>query len=313
MLFLIYINDLSEGLTTNAKLFAGDLLLFSVVDNINLSATNLNSDLSKINAWANQWKMNFNPDPNKQVQEVIFSHKIRKTSHPPLTFNNKSVKPVQFQKHLGVYLDSRLDFREHLQNMFNKIKKTISLLRKLQNNLPRAPLITIYKSFIRPHLDYGDILYDQTFNNSFQERLKSIQYNGALTITGAIRGSSREKLYQELGFESLQERRWYRKPCLFYKIIKNQSPKYLFELIPTARQTYTTRCKKSIPLLNVKHDCFKNSFFPSAIIAWHNLDSNKRNSENLVLFKKCILAFIRPSANSTFHCLNPNGLKLITI
>ena len=132
LLFLIYINDLSEGLTTNAKLFADDVSLFSVVDNINLSATNLNSDLSKINAWANQWKMTFNPDPNKQVQEVIFSREIRKTSHPPLTFNNNSVKQVQFQKHLGVYLDSRLDFREHLENMFNKINKTISLLRKLQ-------------------------------------------------------------------------------------------------------------------------------------------------------------------------------------
>ena len=78
LLFLIYINDLSEGLTANAKLFADVVSLFSVVDNINLSATNLNSDLSKINAWANHWKMTFNPDPNKQTQEVIFSRKIRK-------------------------------------------------------------------------------------------------------------------------------------------------------------------------------------------------------------------------------------------
>ena len=277
-----------------------------------MSATNLNSDLSKINAWANQWKMTFNPDPNKQAQEAIFSRKIRKTSHPPLTFNNNFVKQGQFQKHLGVYLDSRLDFREHLQNMFHKINKTFSLLHKLQKNLPTAPSITIYKSFIRPHLDYGDILYDQAFNNSFHERLESIQYNAALAITDAIRGSSKEKLYQELDFESLQQRRWYRKLCLFHKIIKSQSPKYLSELIPTARQAYMTRCKKIIPLLNVKHDYFKNSFFPSTVIEWNNLDSNIRNSENLVLFKKRILAFIRPSANSTFHCLSPNGLKLIT-
>ena len=167
LLFLIYINDLSDGFTTNARLFADDVSLFSVVDNINLSATNLNSDLSKINAWANQWKMTFNPDPNKQAQEVIFSRKTKKISHPPLNFSNTSVQQVQFQKHLGVYLDGKLDFREHLQNIFKKINKTISLLRKLQNNLPRVSLITIYKSFVRQHLDYGDILYDQTFNNSF--------------------------------------------------------------------------------------------------------------------------------------------------
>ena len=84
-----------------------------------------------------------------------------------------------------------MDFHEHLQNMFKKINKTISFLRKLQNNLPRAPLVTIYKSFVRAHLDYGDILYDQMFINSFHERLESIQYNAALEITGAIRGNSR--------------------------------------------------------------------------------------------------------------------------
>ena len=76
---------------------------------------------------------------------------------------------MQFQKHLGVYLDDKLDFREHLRNIFKKVNGTISLLRKLQNNLPRAPLVTIYKLFIRPHLDYGDILYDQTFNNFFMK------------------------------------------------------------------------------------------------------------------------------------------------
>ena len=90
MLFLIYINDLSEGLITNVRLFADDFSLFSVVDNINLSTTNLNSDLSKIN-----------------VQKVIFSCKIKKTSHPSLNFNNNTVKQVQFQKHLAVYLDDK--------------------------------------------------------------------------------------------------------------------------------------------------------------------------------------------------------------
>ena len=110
--------------------------------------------------------MAFNPDPNKQAQEVIFSHKIQKTSHPPLNFNNNSIKQVYFPKHLGVCLDSKLDFLQHLQNMFKNVNKTISLLRKLHNNVPRAPLVTVYKSFISPDLDHADILYDQTFNNT---------------------------------------------------------------------------------------------------------------------------------------------------
>ena len=82
--------------------------------------------------------------------------------------------------------------------MLNKINKTIGLLRKLQNTLPRSSLLAIYKSFIRPHLDYGDIIYDQAYNVSFQQKIESIQYNAAVALTGAIRGTSKEKLFEEL-------------------------------------------------------------------------------------------------------------------
>ena len=74
----------------------------------------------------------------------------------------------------------------------------------------------------------------------------------------------------------------------------------------------TTRHENSVPLFNVKHDYFKNSFFPSTVIEWNKLESNIRNSESLVLFKKRILAFIKPFANKSFQCHNPKGSKLIT-
>ena len=89
----------------------------------------------------------------------------------------------------------------------SKVDKTIGLLRKLQAVLPHPSLVTIYKAFIRPHLDYEDIIYDQVYKESFHQKLESIQYNAALAITGTIRGPSREKLYQELGLEYLQKRR----------------------------------------------------------------------------------------------------------
>ena len=152
--------------------------------------------------------MSFNPDPNKQAQEVIFYRKLKKFCHPFLRFNN-NVSQASSQKYLGLTLDNRLKFDEHLTNASNKISKTIGLLRKLQNILPRLALLTIYKCFIRPNLDYGDIIYDQAYNLSFHQKLESIQYNAALALTGAIRGTPREKLYQVLGLESLQLRRCY--------------------------------------------------------------------------------------------------------
>ena len=72
------------------------------------------------------------------------------------------------------------------------MNSTIGLLRKFQQVLPRSCLITIYKVFIRSHLGYGDVIFDQAFNNSFRQRLESIQYNAALAITGAIRRTSRK-------------------------------------------------------------------------------------------------------------------------
>ena len=215
LLFLIYINDLTCDLSTNAKLFADDTSLFSTVYNVHTSAKELNDDLEKVRNWATQWKMSFNPDLNKQAQEVIFSRKIKKQSHPPLSFNNIRVSQTSSQKHLGVILDEKLTFEEHKDMISAKIGKTLNLLRKLQNVLPRAALITLYKSFVRPHLDYGDIIYEEAYNSSFHQKLESIQYNACLAITGAIKGTSREKLYQELGLETLQLRRWYRQLSFF--------------------------------------------------------------------------------------------------
>ena len=164
--------------------------------------------------------MSFNPDPKKQAQEVIFSRKSKAMSHPPLVFNINNVIQSTSQKHLGIILDTWLSFEKHLETVLCKTNKTIGLIRKLQNLLPRTALITLYKAFVCPHLDYGNIIYDQTHNASFHQKLESLQYNTCLSITGAIRSWSREKIYQELGFESLQQSRWYRKLCNFCKVFK---------------------------------------------------------------------------------------------
>ena len=165
--------------------------------------------------------MSVNSDPSKHAQEAIFSRKIQKMCHPSICFNNKSVKQVPPQKHLGMILDNKLNFQEHLKNILSKVNKTIELLRKLQKILPRGPLLTIYKLFVRPHLDFRDIIYDKHYISSFHQKLESIQYNSALAITGAIRAFSRRKSYQELGLESLQQRRLFRKLCYFFKTTKN--------------------------------------------------------------------------------------------
>ena len=104
LLFLIYINDLPDELTSMCKIFADDTSLFSTVIDKNNSNSQLNSDLAKISKWAFQWKMSFNPDSNKQAIEVRFSNKRDKGNYQPLQFNSTGVQIADSQKHLGLTL-----------------------------------------------------------------------------------------------------------------------------------------------------------------------------------------------------------------
>ena len=167
LLFLISINDLPENLITVSKLFADDTSIFSTVTDVKKSSNDLNRDLSTINNWACQWKMSFNPDPNKQATEIIFSRKRKPVNHPPLYFNDVPVASASFEKHLGLSLDEKLTFGHHLNEKISKANKGIGLIKRLYSYLPRKSLLNIYKSFIRPHLDYGYVIYDQPHNDTF--------------------------------------------------------------------------------------------------------------------------------------------------
>ena len=187
LLFLVYINDLAENISSNPTLFADETSSFSLVRDLNIFANEINDNLKLIEACVHQWKMSVNPDPLKQTQEVLFSRKRNKPHHLDIIFKGNAVKKSSYQKHLGMFLDSTLDFDEHIKEVFDKTSKSIGLIRKLQHFLPRPSHLEIYKSFVRTYLNYGDIIYDKASIGSFQQKLESIQYNAALTIRGTCR------------------------------------------------------------------------------------------------------------------------------
>ena len=159
------------GLTTNAKFFADDTSLFSVVHASMLSSVLLNNDLLKISQWPCQWKMIFNPDVSKQAQEVVFfSRRGTTTNHATVYFNNDPVIKENSQKHFGLFLNSKLNFSGHINEKIKKATKSINVIRKMNLSLPRSSLLTIYKSFVRPHLDNGDVIYDQHNNSSLSDK-----------------------------------------------------------------------------------------------------------------------------------------------
>ncbi len=321
LLFLIYINDLSEDLKCTVKLFADDTSLFTTVKDPVLAADDMNHDLNRIKLWAHRWRMSFNPDPRKQAVEIIFSTKRVKIDHPAIFFNNMQVMKVDEHKHLGLTLDSRLSFSSHINSAIAKSRKAIGMLKFLSKYLPRETLNVLYKLYVRPHLDYGDVIYHIpckeisliSRGNILMQKLESVQYSAALAVTGTWRGTSREKLYQELGWESLYSRRWSRRLFMIYKIINNLMPDYTRDPIPQLNQpNYAFRNQPVVGQIRARTEKYKSSFFPDSLHEWSKLDPEIRESSSISIFKNRLLSLIRPPSNPVFGIYDPRGLSLLT-
>ena len=323
LFFLIYINDLTAGLKCNVKLFADDTSLFTIVHDSTTAASDMNHDLELIKQWANDWRMSFNPDPQKQAVELIFSRKRIEIDHPVVSFNDVPVEKVNEHKHLGIILDSKLSFSAHIKSAISKTRKGIGLLKYLSKYLPRHTLNELYKLYVRPHLDYGDVIYhipakicefsQNTFLPDLMEKIESVQYSAALAITGTWKGTSRQKLYAELGWESLSSRRWSRRLTLFYKIINNLAPDYTMVPIPHLHQThYSLRKRDVVGRIIARTEKFKSSFYPYCLREWNDIEPELRLASSVAIFKKKILSIIRPPANPVFGIHDPIGLSFLT-
>ena len=240
-----------------------------------------------------------------------------------ILFNNIPVKKVNEHKHLGIVLDSKLSFSAHIKSAISKTRKGIGLLKYLSKYLPRHTLNELYKLYVRPHLDYGDVIYhipskvcefsQNIILSNFMEKLESVQYSAALAVTGTWKGTSRDKLYAELGWESLSLRRWSRRLTLFYKFKNNISPEYTSEPIPPLHQSqYSFRNRDVIGRIKARTEKFQSSFYPHCLSEWNKLEPEVRLAPSVAVFKKKLLSKIRPPAKSVFGIHDPKGLSCLT-
>ena len=305
ILFLVFINDIVEVVESDIRIFADDTFIYRKIDQ--LSTQILNSDLMKISQWAWQWKLVFNPDITKQAVEVIFSNKNIPSDPLPLTFNNIPVKRVLETKHLGLILDSKINFKQHIDDKLDKANKGIGVMKQMKKWVDMRALETVYKLYIRPHLEYGDMVFNSheigknEIFNTFQDsdsisfEIESIQYKAARIITGAWDKSNKKKLYELLGWESMQDRRTMRKLVLLHQILNTKNPAYLYDILEKQLNT-SQRLINRLEFRNFKcnNTKFAKSFFPSTISDWNNLDSELRSSSNSNILKNRILNKIRP-------------------
>ena len=294
LLFLIYINDLEKGLRSNVKFYADDTMLYSIVKDPQSSAADLNHDLQLIQNWAHQWKMEFNPDPTKQATEVLFSCKKSKVDHPPIHFNGNPVLRIEEQKHLGLILTPTLYFRKHIFQKIQKAKKHIGIIKNLSNYLPLKTLNQMYKTFVRPHLDYCDIIYHEPPKvgkaqeislTTLMEEIERIQYKAALAVTGAWKGTNRSKVYDELGWEPLTYRRLSHRVIMLFKIVNRLIPYYLGEKLPPVRNIFSDDHIVIFREFRTRTVRFAQSFFPDAIKMWNTLMPHFQEMPTLLMLK----------------------------
>ena len=148
---------------------------------------------------------------------------------------------------------------------------------------------------------------------NLMEKLESVQYSAALAVSGTWKGTSREKLYAELSWESLNSRRWSRRLILFYKFINNLARKYTTDPIPPLRQSrFSLRKQDTVGRIRKRTDKFQSTFYSHCLSEWNKLETEIRHTPSIAAFKTKLMSEIRPLPKSVFRIHDPTAQSYLT-
>ena len=253
------------------------------LENTNERTNILNSDLDKINKWAKTWKVKFNQTKTK----LMTISNIREPNTQPLIFGNDILDETDSHKHLGVIIQKDCKWDLHIKSILSKCRILIGCLRSFKYRLSRRSLQTMYKSFIMPHFDFSDVIWDNCTNEQ-ADALETLHLDALRTIIGTVRGTSHHKLYKESGFTSLKERRKRHKIILYSKIVHGSVPTYMSNRLPNLVadiNPYHRRRPLERQIPRCRLQIYKSSFFPSTTALWNDLPDNVKQSNSIGFLK----------------------------
>ena len=308
LLFIIYINDIVEGLESEILIFADDCSLLASGTDPAETAEQLNRDLHKISNWADKWKVLFNAGKTK---DIIFSNKMLNNS-PPLIFNENFINRVNTHRHLGVYLTSNLDWSTQINDICLKANRKLAVLRNVKF-LKRNTLDLLYKITVRSVIDYALPIYANNLKLTDLARLDRLQYRAAKLVTGALHFTSRDKLNNELGWENMQTRINFLGLSFFHKIHLHETRPLIKKCMPELdyAKKYLTRSKGGYSPHPNYGEKFKKSFFPYISKLWNNL-SVSTQLMTLPDFKEQLKKELKPLKIKHFSKGSKIGNKLLT-
>jgi hypothetical protein len=231
------------------------------------------------------------------------TRKLNPAPKPILRLNGVIVREVQSHKHLGLTFNSTLSWSDHINQIVTKAARCIGLLRRISRDVPRQCLEILYKSMIRPILEYADIIYDGS-NDIQLKRVESTQRQAALACTGAYKHTRHENLLEELGWPPLEARRKHHRLNVMFKIQNGLTPNYLRGICPALtrnRTDYNLRTGANITTPAQRTTTYQMSFIPETIRDWNKLDVLTKSVTSIESFKYKLKSKIINKPNPLFY------------
>ena len=272
LLFILYINDIGDGTTSTLRLFADDALIYRKISSES-DATALQADLDKLIEWSTKWQMRFNPSKCSLLRVA----RNRNTTKANYQMMGTTLEQNEHHPYLGVEIASGLEWKQHVNNISNKARRTLNFLQRNLHRCPQKVRKQAYTSLVRPTLEYASTVWDPHHQREITQ-LEQVQRKAIRFMAKNYRRrASVTEMRTNLGFQTLQARRQTQRLTMLYRV-HNQL--VCVEMPPCYTPRHTTSQMETrsnhgeqYTKISTRTDCYKYSFFPRTISAWNQLPS----------------------------------------
>ena len=293
LLFLIYLNDLPDNISSEVRLFADDCVLYRPITN-DIDIEHLQTDLNTLTQWQNTWQMHFNAD---KCFVLKISH-AKTTSLHQYTLGQSVLKELKSHSYLGVNISHDLKWVDHINSTISKANRVLGVIRRNFHSCPTELKATAYKSLVRPHLEYSGTVWDP-YTDVLIQKLEAVQRRAARFVCRDYSPySSVTTMLKNLEWDTLQLRRKAARLTMMHKIVNGQVAIPASDLLLPAKRPSRHSNSKSFIWPRTKKDCFKNSFIPRTIHEWNSLPEHLVNINLTGTFKEEVTEHLRNQTSS---------------
>ena len=277
---------MGDNVVNDTYLFADDATNVLISNDLRHFQVHIQTDISNILSWGHKWAVTFSI---AKTEYMIISRRENR-SQLQLQLGNSQIDEAITHKHLGLFMNNKGTWHEHIIYIIKKANLRLGILKKLKYTCDRATLLKLYVSYIRSILEYGDIVWDN-ISVELEDRLERVQVDALRCITGLTISSSRAALYAETGILPLNKRRKIHRLVMFYRILNGLAPTSLTALVPNNNEQprpYPTRNNLLTPF-RCRTESFNKSFFPNTTRDWNALPAPIRVKPSVLTFKTALL------------------------